>query len=669
MHIATSFGAQPKVNASGGCRLVESGAESFSVKLQGESGQGRLWLNYDGKPLDLSAFSHFSIGTRNRSRGQVEVRVKVSSDSGNKDRQMGCRYFLKAKQDRELKMLMYRKELPETSPWIKCFSKTKALPGYQKKWIYLEPDRIGQVELEIRWNGLGEAGNIVSFSNPKGAGEFMLDKMVPDDLPQPLVDEIGQLVGQQWEGRVNDPAELPEDGKKDLAKYANNSVRSGFSQYGGWLAGPRFEATGRFYTKKVEGKWWFVDPEGYLFWSLGVTGVGFGESTLLAGREKFFPPPSSDKDPRLWTADDRELEEGEVVFNFIYSNLKKKYGADWIARHTEVCLGRMLEWGLNTCGAWPIESVLDQQRVPYTLIIHPGQQLIGAFDKVPDPFSEEFEKTLEEQMSALGDKYKGDPWNLGVFIDNELRWSNGIRLSLHVVDQDSSVPAKKGMIDFLKKKYGGIDALNKAWGTGFASFDAIRKPKGSGKGQKVFWEDMGACLDHHADTYFSKCAAAVRKHLPGHLYLGCRFHGAVYGTANPIVQRVASRHCDVVSFNIYKVSPDEFDAPPMEVDRPWLIGEFHYGTGSHGIWGNGLIPAMDMEHQAQLYDAYVGEVLRHPNFAGAHWFQWSDHVTTGRYDGENYRIGFVSIVDRPYGKLVESVRSVSQGMYQYRAQK
>ncbi len=82
----------------------------------------------------------------------------------------------------------------------------------------------------------------------------------------------------------------------------------------------------------------------------------------------------------------------------------------------------------------------------------------------------------------------------------------------------------------------------------------------------------------------------------------------------------------------------------MDVDRPWLIGEFHYGTGSHGIWGSGLIPAMDLEHQAELYEAYVNEVLDHPNFAGAHWFQWADHVTTGRYDGENYRIGFVKTI-------------------------
>lgn len=662
------MGAPPKVAVSGDCELGKAEAGRYALKLNGESGRGTLVLNYTGNELDLSEFSHIAVDAKNKTAGRVEVRLKATSSPGDPIRRIDCRYFLDAGQKRELSLLMFRDALPESSPWKKYFSRTKALPGYQKKWIYLDADQVRQVELTLYWSGLKGDGHVVTFSAPKGVGEFMIGKTTPDDLPQPLVDEAGQLVGEQWEGKVNDLSELPADGKKDLAKYASNKPLPGYSRYGGWLNGPRFEATGRFYTKKVDGKWWFVDPDGYLFWSLGVTCVGFGEPTRIAGREQFFPPMSADKKPRLWTADDRKLEEGEVVFNYVYSNLKHKYGKNWITDHTTVCLGRMLEWGLNTCGAWPMESVLGQQRVPYTLIIHPGQQTIGEFNKVPDPFSAEFKDGLREEMKALSKKYAGDPWNLGIFIDNELHWSNGNRLVMQIIDQDSSVPAKKGMIRFLNKKYGSIDALNTAWATAFASFDTIRNPGGDIKGAAVFHADMKACLDHHADTYFSKCAAAVREFLPGTLYLGCRFHGDVYGKANPVIQRAASRHCDVVSFNIYKVSPKGFDAP-MEVDRPWIIGEFHYGTGSHGVWGHGLIPAMDLDHQAELYEAYVGEVLDHPNFIGAHWFQWADHITTGRYDGENYRIGFVSIVDRPYTTLVDSVKKMAQGMYQQRSGK
>lgn len=666
--VSTVWADMPKAKINGDCKIVNSDAGRYTLKLKGESGKGTLVLNHAGNKLDLSAYSHLAVQVKNETSGRVEIRMKATSDPNDSLRQIDGRCFVEAGNHRELQVLVFRDALPVSSPWTKYFSRTKALPGYQKKWIFPKDSKIIQTDLTVIWEGLKGQDNTVEFSLPEGAGEYALDKTSPDDLPQPLVDEAGQLVSESWEGKVMDMAELPADGKRDLGKYSTNKALPCFSKYGGWLDGPRFETTGRFYTKKVDGKWWFVDPEGYLFWSLGVTGVGFGESTLIAGREQFFPEPSTDKDPRLWTADDRELEEGEIVFNYVYSNLKKKYGETWIADHTTVCLGRMLDWGLNTCGAWPMESVLGQQRVPYTLIIHPGQQSIGDFDKVPDPFSNEFKQGLRAEMKELGEKYAGDPWNLGIFIDNELHWSNDNRLTMQIIEQDSSVPAKRGMIKCLKKKYADIQALNKAWGTDFASFDAIRKPVGEISGREIFWADMTACLDYHADAYFSQCAAAVKEFLPGTLYLGCRIHGAVYGPQNPVVQRVASRHCDVVSFNIYKVSPKGFDAP-MEVDRPWLIGEFHYGTGSHGIWGRGLIPAMDMDHQAELFEAYVNEVLEHPNFAGAHWFQWADHVTTGRYDGENYRIGFVSIVDREYPTLAAAAKEAAETMYDKRSGK
>ena len=37
-----------------------------------------------------------------------------------------------------------------------------------------------------------------------------------------------------------------------------------------------------------------------------------------------------------------------------------------------------------------------------------------------------------------------------------------------------------------------------------------------------------------------------------------------------------------------------------------------------------------------------------------------------RYDGENYRIGIVSITDRPYKTLTDAIRGVSGGMYPLR---
>ena len=43
-----------------------------------------------------------------------------------------------------------------------------------------------------------------------------------------------------------------------------------------------------------------------------------------------------------------------------------------------------------------------------------------------------------------------------------------------------------------------------------------------------------------------------------------------------------------MSYNIYKNSIHDI-VTDQEVDRPILIGEFHFGTGSHGVWGSGLV--------------------------------------------------------------------------------
>lgn len=53
--------------------------------------------------------------------------------------------------------------------------------------------------------------------------------------------------------------------------------------------GPKLEATGHFRVAKVNGKWWMVDPEGYLFWSHGVVRVTTSTGvTPLDGRKHFF---------------------------------------------------------------------------------------------------------------------------------------------------------------------------------------------------------------------------------------------------------------------------------------------------------------------------------------------------------------------------------------------
>lgn len=64
----------------------------------------------------------------------------------------------------------------------------------------------------------------------------------------------------------------------------------------------------------------------------------------------------------------------------------------------------------------------------------------------------------------------------------------------------------------------------------------------------------------------------------------------------------------------------------------------------------------NQEEQGVAYRYYVENAAAHPALIGIHWFQWIDQPSTGRFDGENYNIGFVDVTDQPYTELIDAVK-------------
>ena len=137
------------------------------------------------------------------------------------------------------------------------------------------------------------------------------------------------------------------------------------------------------------------------------------------------------------------------------------------------------------------------------------------------------------------------------------------------------------------------------------------------------------------------------------------------GTVNPIAAMASTRHCDVVSFNIYEQQlADHFPELQKAGDKPYLVGEFHYGALDRGLFHTGLDPVKNQAERAEHFTHFVTDCLKHPNIVGCHWFQFSDSPTTGRlWDGENYQIGFTDICDTPYAELVEASRAMGESLY------
>ncbi|MBU4458942.1 MAG: beta-agarase, partial [Verrucomicrobia bacterium] len=128
----------------------------------------------------------------------------------------------------------------------------------------------------------------------------------------------------------------------------------------------------------------------------------------------------------------------------------------------------------------------------------------------------------------------------------------------------------------------------------------------------------------------------------------------------------AAPYCDAIGFNKYEYDVGKLKLPDG-IDRPVVIGEFHFGALDRGMFHTGLKATADQNDRAAKFKAYLESALRHPNIVGAHWFQYRDQATTGRTDGENYQIGLVDICDTPYPETLAAARAVGAEMYALRA--
>lgn len=553
--------------------------------------------------------------------------------------------------------------------------KMKALPGFGN---FRSMGSLG--------SGPFDLGHIVSWqiflSRPSESQEIIVDnvRLVPGRKQdfKGIIDKYGQYTREDWPGKVTKDEDFAAQRAEEDKILAAAKALPDRDKYGGWAAGPKLEATGFFRVEKYNGKWAFVDPEGHLFLSFGPTGVGpGGDSTGIKGREEMFAT-KLDEDPVL--AKVKTGENGDGV-DFFRANLMRKYGEDYKTTWYDRTYSRLQAWGFNTIAAFSSWDTLANGRVPYTATVWPGgkhAKVTWGRDHVrglDDPFDPQFASDVAGAVKAQASRIKDDPYCIGYFVGNEEAWGHfkndpaihyGLVLGALKADAASS-PAKRAMIEQLKQKYGDIAKLNEAWKTSFADWAALNAPYSpkTPLNEKMIL-DLSVFLELYAETYFRTVAEAIKAADPHHLYLGCRFAGY-----SPEVLKAAAKYNDVLSFNVYrlKLNPAEWGLL-KEYDKPVVIGEFHFGATDRGVFDTGLIAATDQKARGASYDAYVKSVLDHPNFVGAHWFQYVDQPATGRtMDGENAGVGFVTITDTPHAEFIEAVRETNASIYPYRFSK
>jgi hypothetical protein len=264
-----------------------------------------------------------------------------------------------------------------------------------------------------------------------------------------------------------------------------------------------------------------------------------------------------------------------------------------------------------------------------------------------------------EQLRETSD----DPALIGYFLMNEPMW--GMAQETPASGMLYTTPAcasRTALSVFLQMRYSDDSTLAAAWGIE-TTFAAVAESEWRETLTARAEADLAEFSSIMVERLFSGLSEACRKVDLQHLNLGIRYY------TSPPSWAVAGMHCfDVFSVNCYeqRISTTNLSQIYAMLDRPILVGEWHFGALDVGLPASGIGHVRDQVARGQAFRVYIEDAAAQPWCVGAHYFMLYDQSALGRYDGENYNIGLLDVCHRPYEPLASAARSSHERLYQIR---
>lgn len=505
----------------------------------------------------------------------------------------------------------------------------------------------------------------IEVRNDQDNYKLIVDKIAlvqtADSVRGAIVDAFGQRKTTDWPGKVKSEEFFKTAAEKELKELEKLSEMPERDKFGGWLKGQKFKATGFFRLEKVTEngteRWWFVTPEGTVFWSLGVTGVRpkhpRADVTPVTGERRHLYdtlPPNEGVYKQAY-------EKNGELFSFYSWNMIRKYSS--VDKWSEMVYKRLPKWGLNSIGNWSEVEMLKTSPIPFTHSFKTNSIEEFTLDNhIADVFNPEWEKHIDTLM-ASATEFKDNPYLIGYFVDNEAGWGNPQLLE----KTPKGYALRKEWSNKMQQKYKKIDALNKAWTTDFKDWNDVENMEKALENE-TFKKDMVEFETHFADTYFKLITKTLRKYDTNHLYLGCRFTKRVKPEH---IVRTAGKYSDVITVNVYSLYParERMQKWHDYSGRPILIGEHHLPLNTIRQLPPNYQTFTENE-RIKYYPEYIKAFAEMPFSLGCHWYQHADQQLTGRsMDGENQVVGIVDVTDQPHKHMVEAMRIAGKEIYKW----
>jgi len=214
--------------------------------------------------------------------------------------------------------------------------------------------------------------------------------------------------------------------------------------------------------------------------------------------------------------------------------------ADWAAETRQ----RLFTWGFNSAGGWALPP--ETLKLPTIINLELGR--LARFHWF-DPFDPETEKRMNELARELVAPYRGSPYRIGYFSDNEVGWWAGALFVFYSAKPANSF-TKQRWVETLRRHYAGdwsrfaADFLPPAgvnsWEALLATTERTRMRPG-GAGVHAVREWTGIVAEH----YYTLAEQAIRAADPDALYFGDRL--PIY--YDPAAVRAMAPHVDAIATN------------------------------------------------------------------------------------------------------------------------
>lgn len=473
---------------------------------------------------------------------------------------------------------------------------------------------------------------------------------------RPLLDRYGKLeTVDGW--RPADEEALARNLRAAARGPAGPDPDRDRSSWGG-SAHVRFEGTGFFDTRHDGDRWWFVDPDGYPFWSVGLNNVRpsvsshFDDEGLVALPDE--PSEVLDRGEDLDEIDN-------LAWNFV-----RAFGDDhWRDRWVETASETVRNLGFNTLGTWIDDEVRREVGMPYVRILDVAfEDTPVLFDRAGTVFPDVYHDGLAADAEAVARQLtetEDDPALLGYYLGNYPTLSLFPPAELLLTTTGAS-KSRAAFVEYLSEKYGTDGRLSRAWGED-VSFDDVRDggwdeiPSGAR-------DDVAHFSGTMVERLFGTLSEACRVVDDNHLNLGPRLNMYL-----PRWLLRCARHLDVFSPYGYfqSITASKLEAVYDVIQTPILVSEWSVGATDAETPFAGYCRTPDQRERAKAYRQYVEEAAARPWCIGAHYFSLYDQPALGREDGEAFNTGLFDVCHVPYREMTAATRASYDRIYRVAA--